>query len=478
MGTQAINNLINDVYYGQTESGKEFSKDGEFLKAFENAQNLSDIESLAKRDVNPVDELSSKEEFEKERCTVRKETTDSDTRTIKTDNNDKTVSDSNTETSKSSVDKNISKDDEISEEDIEFVEENFGALVNAYSEILNISEEAVSDYFEANDIKLDTLLSADSVQDVVMGLEGISDASEILTNQELYENIDALKNFTEDLLNQISNEIDTDAEDALSKVSDIVEGFDDSLVLSETVALKETEKGYDLSDKTDKTDLTEYKEVSLNDDKADNVDVNLKASEKSDSRKDNDSEMNNQGFNGHLSSNGINQAQDGIIVDNPKEILTQTPDAQEIYNQIGEFVRNLSTEDLKEVTLQLQPETLGTIQVRVSQREGVLTAELLTQNENVRAALEGQLIDLQKDFEKSGIKVENIEVRVSTQSFDEQSQEESRNEENEASRRELPPRRINLNGLFENYDSEELQDDEKIAVEMMTANGNSLDYQA
>ena len=128
--------------------------------------------------------------------------------------------------------------------------------------------------------------------------------------------------------------------------------------------------------------------------------------------------------------------------------------------------------------MRLQPETLGTLHVKITQSEGVMKAEFITQNESVRAAVESQLIQLKEDFDRSGIRVDEVEVRVSTNEFNEATQQDSRDEENEAASRNTATRRINLTNGIALEDIDEYEEDEKITVEMMTANGNSLDYKA
>lgn len=481
MGTQAINNLMNEVFYGQPDNKKDVSKDADFLKALENAQDLGDLETLSRRDVNVVNELTGKDEFEKERTYVKpeKEVSETDSKKVEEPKEVEVENSEKTKACDTKIDnsKDTLEDEEITEEDIEFIEENMSALVNAYSELLDLPIEAVEEYFEENDIKLDSLLDISNVKDIVMGLEGIDDTAEILTNQALFEDIETLKDFTNSLLNEISEELQVDIKDVASKVDEIISQIEKPVVSENFVfengnVKAEESEGFEKDNFSDNT-------IDVKADLTSEIESNVKLAEgKNDSKEFKENDEPNQNLSGNNVTASTNFEMNRTTGIEQEPILTNTPEAQEIYNQIGEFVRSISEEELKEVTLQLQPETLGTIQVRVSQREGVLTAEMLTQNDSVKAALEGQLIELQKDFEKSGIKVESIEVKVSTQSFDEQSQEDARNEENEAARREIPQRRINLNGLFETDDLETLEDDERIAVEMMTANGNSLDYQA
>lgn len=446
MDTQAINNSMNDLFFGFTDKSKT-SDGGDFLKTFESAGNCDDIKKVAERNINPIDELTVKREYENN----------------KVDNlngiNKHSVKESSVESVDGSEKVNLKtkNTDDLSEEDIDFLEENYESILNAYSEILGIPVEQVAQFFEDNDYKLSDVLSPENVNEIVLGLEGISDSSEILTNQELYENIEQINDFIENTLAEISSDFGITEEELITKIKNS-ESKIDSLVFSDNID--------SVSDESfEKSFVSDFKEI-----------------DKSESKNNDNEDETNGNFNtsgGGVNfvpneNNNVNAGNVGMASDDFYDSFTP----QDIYDQIGDYIRNLSEGDFKEIALQLHPESLGTVQIRVSQREGVISAEMLTQNDNVRNVLESQLIELKQDFEKAGIKVENIEVKVSTNGFDEASQEDSRNEENSAAQREIPHRRINISDYFEDSETEILEDDEKIAVEMMTANGNTLDYQA
>ena len=60
----------------------------------------------------------------------------------------------------------------------------------------------------------------------------------------------------------------------------------------------------------------------------------------------------------------------------------------------------------------------------------------------------------------------------------ENAEQDSRDEANERAARPNTPRHINISDGVDLEEIDEYEDDEKIAVEMMAANGNSMDYRA
>ena len=131
--------------------------------------------------------------------------------------------------------------------------------------------------------------------------------------------------------------------------------------------------------------------------------------------------------------------------------------------------------DVSDVEMQLHPQSLGTLQIHVASKGGVLTANFVTQNETVKAALESQMVQLQESFEEQGIKVNAIEVTVQTHEF-ERNQEQGRGDgRNQEPTRKSRVRRINLNDLTI---SEEMEQEDALAADMMAAGGNTVDYTA
>lgn len=150
---------------------------------------------------------------------------------------------------------------------------------------------------------------------------------------------------------------------------------------------------------------------------------------------------------------------------------------QNIMRQIMDFMKIQVKADTSSLEMQLHPESLGTLQVQVASKGGVLTANFITENETVKAVLESQMIQLKESFAEQGVKVDAIEVTVQTHQF-ESNLEQGRGRQQEESQRKGRTRRINLNAPLDMEDAEPLTGEEQLAAEMMTANGNTVDYTA
>ncbi len=76
----------------------------------------------------------------------------------------------------------------------------------------------------------------------------------------------------------------------------------------------------------------------------------------------------------------------------------------------------------------------------------MITAQFLTQNETVKAAIESQIVQLKNSFEEQGIKVESVEVAVANHSFERNLNGEGSRQQQSQDGRRKGTRRVNLNG--------------------------------
>ena len=150
-------------------------------------------------------------------------------------------------------------------------------------------------------------------------------------------------------------------------------------------------------------------------------------------------------------------------------------DAENIMNQITESIKMDIQSELSEINLRLHPESLGNVHVRVTTNaEGVMTAQFTAQNESVKAVIESQAMVLKETLEAKGVTVEAVEVMVGTHEFERNlSDSERRNEEETPKRNRV--RRIDLSEVSDDFTEDEA---ERIQKEIMTQNGNTIDYQA
>lgn len=151
-----------------------------------------------------------------------------------------------------------------------------------------------------------------------------------------------------------------------------------------------------------------------------------------------------------------------------------TQDPQQVMNQILDYMKVSMKSENTVLDMQLHPESLGTLHVQISAREGVMTAHFTASSEAVKTVLENQMTALKESFLQQDIKVDAIEVTVEPHQF-ESNLEQGRQRGGETEDRRPKRRRLDLSSL---EPGEELTETEQILTNMMAANGNSVDYLA
>ena len=92
--------------------------------------------------------------------------------------------------------------------------------------------------------------------------------------------------------------------------------------------------------------------------------------------------------------------------------------------------------------------------------------------------IETQLIQLKEQFEEQGIKVDAVEVTVANHEYGQQFSQDNKDAERKQGKASKGTRRINLDEIGEDGEIEQMEESERIAVEMMQANGSTIDYTA
>lgn len=340
---------------------------------------------------------------------------------------------------------------------------------------LGISVEELENVLEQLGMTMMDLLQSDNLMQVFVVAGGAEDAISLLTNEELYASFTKLNEQLTVGLQELADLTGKDVgqiQDLLSQISQTdVEALNQEVV-------KTVEK---FTVQTEET-MPETMDAS-------SESVNDKMGELTKLQQTNEGQK-------QTSQQGGEKGQESLAKENPFMVTTNlqqqvevisnsvtyteavySTETQMIMDQIMEFMKIQVGEDITRLEMQLQPESLGTVQVQIASKDGVITAQFTAQNEMVKNALESQMIQLRETFDAQGIKVEAIEVAVQSQAFDRnlhqgRDQQNSNQPEGKSSAR---VRRLNLNAL-EDLEDELLDEADQLAAQMMEQNGNTVDY--
>ena len=355
----------------------------------------------------------------------------------------------------------------LTDEEIVSAQETLSAaameLENRLADILNISPGELEDMLEASGLDAMGLLDRDTLSAFLMSVLGEESGVTLLTNEENYG-------------------IFRDGMEALSDILS-AESEDGSLSMSELKALLEESAGNGKASDESVTRFVrnsegELEKVSENaEGTRSGESVVLSSAQESAKQKgsDNGEHGTENAFDANSFAPGTFNGTREIAAEAPQTFYT--PDPREIADQILDQMKVFTDGDLSDVEMQLHPASLGTLQIHVTNNSGVITASFVTENEAVRAAVESQMVRLNEQLEAQGIRVDAVEVTVASHSFEGNldSGSGAGEERNPGSSRRS--RRIDLEGIDE-LDTSDMEEDERIAAEMMAANGNKVDYMA
>lgn len=434
-----VQGFMPGALYGTNRMQGTESK-GDFSKIFENQQ--KDLENAEQVDVADDDfggKNKVKEVQDTEENLVRENK-------VAADQNSNTVRESGETNAEQSATEKDMKESSMSEEELTHVME---VLSGAVSDVkimlmqeLQISEEELKALMQECNLSDMDLLQLGNVKELMLKAADASDMTALLTDEGLYSQSKTIEAMFAEIIQSVEATLEANPEevDALAEAVSKLENKAEESVLVEVV--NNTEDG-----------------------------GKLKNGETQKQAETNQNPMQENNFFG--GQNQMAQATDNVQnVETPVTSYTNV-EAENIMRQIMDHMQLQLNADSTEVNMQLQPESLGTLQIRISAKEGIMTAQFTTASEAVKSVLEAQMIQLQQQFDQQNIKVEAIEVTVQTHAFESALEKGNDNQEQQEASKRNRTRRIDLN-LFE--DSQELEAEEKLLAEMMEVNGNTVDY--
>lgn len=368
-------------------------------------------------------------------------------------------------------------------------------LISTVAEDLNVSEDDLITAMENLGMVWTDLLNQQNLADVAIELNVSADSTELLLNSD-FQNVlmdvnqiltDAAVNlgmdvneFT-DIVAQMTL-VEPDEAAALNEVAG--EALNSTVQTTEEV--ETADNGTVKADVVTKTDAGQTKDNAyvVNENAVKSVDDDMDAAGSS------------QDFTGNSDSDGKQadtEGNNGILFaqDTDANVMAElnaddvnadyrpymSTDTTELINQIVDNIRLNVSQDTTSIEMQLNPENLGRVYVHLSAKEGTVNAQFTATNEVVKEALEAQIVTLKENLNQAGVKVDAVEITVSSHEFErnleqDQSREEQEGEYQEAAAKQ---RRRNINMSSMDELAGVMTEEESLVAQMMRDNGNSVD---
>lgn len=360
-------------------------------------------------------------------------------------------------------------------EDLEQVNEAAGYMMSELAQLLHVTPEALQEAMEDLGMTETELLTPQGVKELVIHMTEGADGMSLLTDGDLYQTVNQALEILDDVVQQFSQEMNITPEEFQNVLDKLMNQETETQtvsveqtqvqeeeilpIMTETVETPEEETTVA---KTETTEEVQASEKTV-------VEHKVEPEKQFADRGQNEPQQQFMTFQNQQQS--IHNVGHMNAVENTPVFSTQTI---EIMDQIMDFMKVEMQPEITQLQMQLHPESLGTLSIQISSREGIMTAQFTTANEDVKAVLESQMIELKQNLEQQGIKVEAVEVTIAEYSLgreagQEQSSERGQYEEQKKGRRSLSISDLEL---------DELTEEEKVEVEVMKAEGSTVSYMA
>lgn len=368
--------------------------------------------------------------------------------------------------------------EKLSDEELAVLLETVGELLNQVMERFNLNVEELTVKLEEFGMEPSDLLTADGLKEFFLQMNG-AEVSDLVVDENLNAQLQTF-------MSEVAEELES-IQDFGADMEAVVSGLDVETILDK--AVDETVlDGAAITNAKDEMDAekfngmdspvhTDEPEVIVNDSKKRNTTGDSDSQEQSNSNAQQSAsqettitehtvtKQQNTFENPILNAiqNAVNNVENTMISEQP---VQQT----DIVRQIVEQVRLNMNQQTTSLELQLYPEHLGRIQINVVAKEGVMTASIVAETEAAKQAIEAGLLNLKEAMEQQDLKVDAIEVMVSTTGFEHSDESQDSSHEGNASKSR---RNIDFSEL-----GEEMPVEDEAEIEKMKATGSSVSYRA
>jgi flagellar hook-length control protein FliK len=311
---------------------------------------------------------------------------------------------------------------------------------------LQLTEEELNSLMQECNLSDMDLLELGNIKELMLQATDAGDMTALLTDEGLYLQSKSVEAEFANIMQTVQETLDMNPEEVQSLMQQVDEVVNDVERKGEEPILVE------VVNTTEETSETK-----------------VKASDKKGNAEQNMTQENNL----FAQQNQMTQRTENVQTTPVQTVSYTTMEAENIMRQIMDHMQIQLNADSTELNMQLHPESLGTLQIRISAKEGIMTAQFTTTSETVKSVLEGQMIQLQQQFDQQNIKVEAIEVTVQSHAFESALEKGNEHQAEDEETKRNRTRRIDLNLLD---GSEEVETEDRILAEMMEVNGNSVDY--
>lgn len=353
-------------------------------------------------------------------------------------------------------------------EDAEALERAGGEMAAMLAAQMGIPQETISTAMEELGMTEVSLLDPKNVKDLMVYLTEGADDTSILTDEAFYESVTEALNTLEEIKAGLENETGMNPEELKEAIATAQKQLMQKAEIPEETSVRQSETEPEAAEKpvlkfnAPKPELTESARTEMA--------APDKMPRQESAGKDSESP-----FMGNSYQSEHPEVRAEVQTAEVESTFSMTQ-AQEIMDQIMDYMKVSVKPEMTNLEMQLHPESLGTLHIQISHKEGAVTAQFIAQNESVKAALESQVMELRENLEQQGLKVEAVEVTIAQYSLD-RNPEGDREESEQNGKQKKSVRNLNLREL-DPEDEEDLTEEERLTAQMMQSEGSTVNYMA
>ena len=353
------------------------------------------------------------------------------------------------------------QEEENGEPDAALLSDVMQQILQQITEQLGVSPEEVLQAMDALGISAEDL--SQNMAALLSELTG-TDQMAVLTDESLYTQVSDLANAVEQTIEELADTLGMDKEQLTTLLQDSVQNPE------KPVIVVEQESAAPVTDmQQESTGNQEVQTATTTD---------IEAEQPRETKRDENGNMQQQMQDMQKPAENLQQTQGSAIAAEQTTERFDLQRTQKIIDQIADYVKIHSSEKLTSMEIALNPASLGSVNLHVSSKGGVISAQLYAQDEAVRAALESQVAALKESLEAQGMKVDAIEITEHSHQLEQNLDQNGGQQESAEAQKKSGRRLLNLDELPEEeaYE-EEMTQAEKLQIEMMRMGGNKLNFQ-
>lgn len=378
--------------------------------------------------------------------------------------------------------------EEVSEE----VTTIFQEVREMLQETFGVTDEEINQVLDELGITMAEAMVEPAMTDFVVALAGMESSVDLLFEPDLMAGMEAIKDTFDSQMSQLMEDYDIEPE-MLNEVLEAYEAMDTqvepktkvdveipqemSSTVESVVPKQDDEKivkekdDFDFTKVEDTSKVVNTTSVEVKETEEKMTGDSATKQDKGFTKSQEGPQTMVEGFANNL-TNAVNEAFEA-------HNITQEVSPVQIVSQIMDQIKVTVSQSVTSMEMILNPENLGKVNLNISVKENMVTASFVAQNEEVKAAIENQIVQLKETLNNQGLKVEAVEVTVESHAFEANANQnndgayEQQHEENQ----KKTQRSLRIDSL-DDLAEEELTEEERIVVDMMKNEGNQVNFKA